>query len=274
VPFYPTVSRIHYLLPVLLLASSAAPAIVIRDDVPDSQYLVSESEFRALVDLPQEGHGVLISKQWIVTVAHAVRSGPVNQVTINGKPRAVAEQLVYPGFKFPSEDLMPMSGDAAPLMAALASMDDIALIKLAEPIEDVEPVVLYRGSNEKGMLVKIYGKGATGNGLAGEYENSPHRGRLRRAFNYIISADGKWLGYRFDSGAKVHPLEGQLGNGDSGGPVLVEIDGVWELAGLADRRFWTGDLASYRRGIYGQLTYQVRISHYASWIDSVMATHK
>ena len=167
-----------------------------------------------------------------------------------------------------------MSGDAGPLMAAFAAMDDIALLKLAEPVHDVKPVTLYRGSSEQGKLVKIYGKGATGNGLVGEYQDSPHRGRLRRAYNYIISSEGKWLGCRFDSGAKAHPFEGQLGNGDSGGPVLLEVDGVWELAGLADRRFWKGDLASYRRGIYGQVTYQVRISHYAGWIDRVMTDHK
>lgn len=67
--------------------------------------------------------------------------------------------------------LMVMGGDAAPLMAAFASMDDIALLKLVTPLVDVNPVPLYRGSNEKGMLVKIYGKGATGNGLVGEYKD-------------------------------------------------------------------------------------------------------
>jgi hypothetical protein len=47
-------------------------------------------------------------------------------------------------------------------MAFQQAHDDVALIKLAEPVEDVEPVPLYRASDEKGKLVKN-GKGATGN---------------------------------------------------------------------------------------------------------------
>jgi chymotrypsin len=205
-------SPIRYLIAVLLVASSTASAIVIRDDIPDWKYLVPANDFPALVDLPGADHGVLISQQWVVTVAHAVMSKTVKEVTINGMPRAVDQLIMHPDFRFPSDELMVMRGDAAPLMAAFASMDDIALLKLATPLVDVKPVALYRGSNEKGMLVKIYGKGATGNGLVGEYQDSPPRGKLRRAYNTIISADGKWLGYRFDAGAKALALEGQLGD--------------------------------------------------------------
>lgn len=98
-------------------------------------------------------------------------------------------------------------------------------------------------------------------------------------FPYVINAPGS---YRLESNltAKasdgIHIVNGdvQLGDGDSGGPVLLQVGGVWDLAGLADRRFWTGDLADYRRGIYWQVTYQVRISHYAGWIDSAMTARK
>jgi hypothetical protein len=263
-------SRIRYLIPIVMFAWSGASAIVIRNDVPDSKYLVPDNDFPALVDLPGEGHGVLISRRWVVTVAHAVRSEPVKRVTINGLAREVTQLIIHPDFRFPPEELLLLKGDAAPLMSAFAAMDDIALLRLAAPVNDVKPVRLYRGSNELGKLVKLYGKGVTGNGLSGENKDSPHRGKLRRAYNTIISADGKWLGYRFDSGAAALPLEGQLGNGDSGGPVLVQVDGAWQLAGLADRTYWSGDFAGYRRGIYGQLTYHVRISHYAAWIDSIL----
>ena len=64
------------MLRLLLLALLALPlsagAIVIRDDVDDSMYRVPASELAALVDLPGEGHGVLIAPQWVVTAAHAV----------------------------------------------------------------------------------------------------------------------------------------------------------------------------------------------------------
>ena len=246
-------------------------AVVIRHDVPDSKYLVPAGEIPALVDLPSEGHGVLISSQWVVTVAHAVRNGMPTQVFVLGRARKVAKMVVYPGFKYPTDGQLKMTGDAAPLMATFAALDDIALLKLEQPIDNVNPVPLYKGNGEQGALVRIYGKGATGNGLVGQYPNSPHRGQLRRAYNYVTSADGKWLGYRFDEGAQGHPLEGMLGDGDSGGPVLMKVNGADELVGLSDRKAWTGDLAGFRPGIYGMYSYQVRISHFAPWIESVIA---
>lgn len=169
--------------------------------------------------------------------------------------------------------LLKMTGDAAPLMATFAALDDIALLELEQPIDDVKPIPLYKGEGEEGALVCIYGKGATGNGLVGQYPGSPHRGQLRRAYNYITSADWKWLGYRFDEGAQGHPLEGMLGDGDSGGPVLMKVNGADELVGLSDRKAWTGDLAGFRPGIYGMYSYQVRISHFARWIESVIAAN-
>lgn len=190
---------------------------------------------------------------------------------VNGKCRAVAELIVHPGYRKPAKALE--SGDATPLMAALAASDDIALIKLREPIDDVTPVELFRGSDEQGKLVKLYGKGATGNGRDGQGQHASHRNDLRRAFNHTASADGRWLSYRFGSGADALALEGVSGNGDSGGPVLIEVDGAWRLAGLTSWNFREGefDLASFRPGLYGQESKNVRISHYAEWIDGVIS---
>jgi hypothetical protein len=108
--------------------------------------------------------------------------------------------------------------------------------------------------------------------MSGQEHGSPHRGKLRRAYNYIISAEGRWLTYRFDPGSEAHPLEGMLGDGDSGGPVLIKHQGSWILAGLASWKFAVGELSKFRPGIYGQISYQVRVSHYANWIDSVTTT--
>ena len=188
---------------------------------------------------------------------------------LNGQTRAVTDVIVHPGFRIPPKELE--SGDAARLMAFKIVTDDIALIKLAKPVDNVEPVALYRGSDEGGRVVKIYGKGATGNGLTGQDPHAPHRGNLRRAYNYIISADARWIAYRFDSGPEAHPLEGMLGDGDSGGPVLIEDGGSWKLAGLASWKFAEGNLSNFHPGVYGQISYQVRLSHYAGWIDAITA---
>jgi hypothetical protein len=262
----------HVLAFILLLSFTAVQAVVVRDDVADARHLVPESEFPALVDLPGEGQGVLIAKEWVVTAAHATQGYALDQVMINGKWRDVAELIVHPGFrKLPEGSL---SGDAAPMMAKLAAMQDIALIKLSKPVDDVKPVALYTGSDEQGATVEIYGKGATGNGLVGQYPHSPHRGKLRRAYNRITDAHEQWLDYTFDCGSKALSLEGVMGDGDSGGPVLIKVNGAWTLAGLADWKHWKGDLSHFRAGVCGQTFSNIRISHYAGWINGVIAAYK
>jgi Trypsin len=256
----------------LCLQCSVAGAITIRDDTPDAQYLVTNAFFPALADLPVEGQGTLIAPQWVVTAAHATAWEHIAYVTIAGTQRPVDRIVVNPGYeKPPMKFLMGYDGDAAPLEAALAQSDDIALIHLTQPVLDVKPVPMYRGSDELGNVVEIIGKGATGTGLTGEAPNAAHRGELRRAYNRIISADGRWLGYRFDAPPNAMPLEGVLGHGDSGGPVLMQVDGRWMLVGLADRAFWVGPLSTFKQGVYGQTFFNTRVSHYASWLGDVMA---
>jgi trypsin len=261
-----TISRRSFLLALPL--ATIARAIVIRDGVPDSSYLAPETEFPPLADLPVEGHGTLITKQWVVTAAHAVHEHHPGGVTINGKWRAVADTVVHSDFRMVSPPA-EMRGDAAPLMRAFRQMHDIALLRLAAPVEDVRPAELYRRTDEQGKLVTLYGKGATGNGVTGEDPNSPQRGLLRRAHNRISGAERLWLTSVFDCGSSAPLLDGVIGSGDSGGPVLIEASGNQMLAGVTSWRSWDGDLKDYGRGVCGQTFYCSRISHYAEWIDHV-----
>lgn len=262
----------------LLCISSTASAIVIRHDVDDSKYQVAASELSALVDMPGEGHGVLIAPQWIVTAAHTIPGGSVDEVTLNGVSRKVERLIVHPGYKKnPPEALIKQaleSGDASRVMEFLAASDDIALVKLAAPVTDVTPAGLYHGNDELGKLVKLVGKGGTGNGIDGQGPHSPHRTVLRRAFNTITDADGRWLGYVFDAGTSAHVLEGITGDGDSGGPVLIEVNGQWRLAGLASWKSVQGNAAAFRGGLYGQTTYSVRLSSYVEWIETEMFSER
>lgn len=251
----------------LLIASATAGAVVIRDDVPDERYVVAESVFPALVDLAQEGHGVLVAPQWVVTAAHATQWQPVTEVMLNGECLAVERVFVHPGYKKLPENLT--SGEAGPLLRFLANSDDIALIRLAKPVRDVEPTPLYRGHAELGQKVLLYGKGATGNGISGQ-NKGPNRTVLRQAQNVISAVEGRWLAYTFDSGKAARPLEGMLGSGDSGGPVLLQHNRRWELAGLASWKSAQGKLSEFRPGLYGQRSYQVRISHYLPWIEATI----
>ena len=264
---------IRLLLLTLLFMSFGASAIVIRDDVDDSNYRVQASEFPALVDMPGEGHGVLIAPQWVVTAAHAITwQTEIKQVTIDGEPRDVERLVIHPGYKKPPQELLDQAlstWDWTLFRVLLSSSDDIALIKLAQPVADVPPVEINKSDDEFGQIIKVMGKGATGNGVAGYEFSSPHRTELRRAYNKVTSAHGRWLCYMFDKPSDALPLEGGSGSGDSGGPILIQAEKGWLLAGLTS---WSDPQSTIRTpGRYGQITCNVRLSHYKDWIESVIS---
>lgn len=264
---------VRLLLLSLLLVSFDASAIVIRADVQDSEYRVLASELPALVDMPGEGHGVLIAPQWVITAAHAVTwQSEIKQVTINGMPRDVERLQIHPGYKKPPKNLLDQAlatWDWTLFRILLSSSDDIALVKLVQPITDVLPVAIYKTDNEYGQIIKILGKGATGNGVSGYEFTSPHRTELRHAYNKITSADGRWLCYIFDEPSDALPIEGGSGSGDSGGPVLIQTKSDWLLAGLTS---WTDPQSTIRKpGRYGQISCNVRMSYYKHWIESVIS---
>lgn len=283
----------RYLVLMLLVIATSAHAIIIRSSVPDSRYIVPDNIFPALVDLPMEGHGALIARRWVVTAAHATLAMRTmrqhDYVTISGRRRDVAEIILYPDYLAVSKEWDMLfahmrAGDARTWLAhydsLMGSMHDIALIELRRPVEDVNPVELYRSADEQGRIAEILGKGATGSSSVGEYPNSPHRGELRRAYTRISGARAQWLDYTFDCGSPAPQLEGVIGSGDSGGPVLIEDHGEWKLAGLAhglDGQMQDVErtrAGTFHAGVCGQRYASSRISYFAEWIDSVMASKK
>ncbi|QDW66727.1 hypothetical protein FPZ22_07320 [Luteimonas granuli] len=106
---------------------------------------------------------------------------------------------------------------------------------------------------------------------AGHDVRGPNRTELRRAFNTITSAHERWFCYVFDESSSALPLEGKTGSGDSGGPALVQINDQWVLVGLSAWGFIHGDVRATRPGLYGQLTCNVRLSHYIEWIQGVIS---
>ena len=181
---------------------------------------------------------------------------------------------MHSGYKTLPQELIDQamaSGEAMLIVVFLASSDDIALVKLTQPVTDVAPVAIYKDSDEPGQIVKIVGKGATDTGATGHDPKGPNRTELRRAFNKITSAHDRWFCYVFDEPPSALPLEGITGNGDSGGPALIQVKDEWLLAGVATWKVVRGNVTTARPGVYGQTNCNVRLSHYNEWIESVIS---
>ena len=215
----------------LLTLSSKVMAIVTRHDVPEQNFLLNEQP-AFLVDLPHEGHGVLIHPRWVLTVAHTVFYDYTGKViSVSGQDRKIVRVVIHAGYRLPDESIL--SGDSARLMEFFRSRDDIALIELDTPVTDVEPLALFTSQDEQGSRVVIMGRGATGNGRVGEIAETKGAMILRRCENRIVEARGNWLKYAFDHPDSAEPLEGMHGSGDSGGPLIIYLNGKPFLAGLS-----------------------------------------
>lgn len=251
-----------------LMMSFGAGAVVIRDDVPDLKYRMDVLDFPALADLPGEGHGVLIADQWVVTAAHAVgEQQSLGVIVVGGAARAVSRVVIHPGYRRAPQEMVDTalkSGEWETFFDFMAATDDIALIKLSEPVLDIVPVRIHEGPTV-GRVVRIMGRGATGTGLKGHL-HSPNRTDLRQGYNEITLSEGRWIGYVFDAPPHALPFEAITGSGDSGGPILLDVDDEWRVAGVAAWKRAQVIGKEIYPGRYGEESYGVRLGDYADWI--------
>jgi len=252
----------------LIFFSTGSNAVVKRHDVPPENYVIEKMP-EYLIDMPHEGHGVLINSQWIVTVAHTIFYDYVGKDLIVGSKTYEIESVhIHPDYTEPDKKLL--KDDLAPLMRFFKSRSDIALIKLVSTVSGVEPVNVYKGKNEKGKIITVYGKGATGNGLTGD-DLETKTLRVKNKFQNVVEyAEGNWLAFKFDEPAYALPLEGMHGSGDSGGASVVFQQGIPFLVGLSSWQLGQGDISTFKGGLYGTTAYQVRLSNYHDWILSVL----
>lgn len=229
------------------------PAIIIRDDLDDSNYLVNDSDYPALVDLIERGDciGTLVHESYLLTVAHcAADLEPGDSLNVNGTPYAVAEIIPHPQWNQRRDEY------------------DIALVRFSRPVEGVTPLPIYRGENETGSLITLVGRGVTNTGLRGE-RGASNDGKLRKCTNVVISVDDHFIEIRFERPGEegITELEGVGAAGDSGCPAFIEVDGVSYIAGLNS---WGDGPRGVRVGQYGAFDYQTRVTQYLDWLDSIV----
>ena len=245
--------------------------------------------------------GALIGSQYVLTAAHVVggqESTPGNvHFTLNVKgnikgdagsniggaaSHVVATKIiVFPGFKgtTPGKDGV--------------WHDDLALIKLATPVSSDVPVYgLYDGGlNGKILTLVGYGSGEDAkSGVISPASPNVKRAGQNRVDKVLMDDDGgthdEIFIFDFDGlnaasnifGPPIPlnltlgaTIEAQFAGGDSGGPVFVNDNGVWKIAGIAA---FNGNVTALPGSNikFGGIGGGTVIAAYLPWIDSTLAS--
>lgn len=165
--------------------------------------------------------------------------------------------------------------------------DDLAIVELSQPAPQGVPYYTpFLGETTPGTVLTFVGYGATGDGVNGvSNQNAPNTKRVGRnaADMFALDEDGSGLveAFLFDfdgPDASTNRFGGlTLGNqvettfagGDSGSPALLQVDGRWQLAGVATFVSHFKDGPS-KPGVFGTGGGGMLLSGYAAWIHSTV----
>jgi hypothetical protein len=241
---------------VLMISSwQPAQAILYRHDIDADAFLIDRADFPAVFEVvPGNGGATLIAPQWAVTAAHVtqlIERDDSHTVTIDDGEYKIIEVVTHPQWEG-------------------IHFNDIALLKLDRPVNNILPLPMYENEDEQGQQVLILGSGDHATGLEGA-RNAARDGQFRGVTNMVerIELGSFWVQFDAPGSAKVTDFEGVAGPGDSGGPAFIKVDGSYYLVGVASFGIEMGDPPP-APGTYGSFDTYTSISRNRAWIDAIL----
>ena len=190
--------------------------------------------------------GTLISPNHVLTAAHCAQAildfGSADTGTFEVGGRI---------YRTVSVEIIPSYDEAN-------FFDDVAILVLEEPVEDVEPIEISSFPPEVGEVVTVVGFGAAGTPAEGSDGTFGVKRVGTVTVDNVSEFEFAWL---FED-----PEESNAAPGDSGAPVLIDDGGTLLLAGIVSS-------GTTQNAELGDISFNMRVDAYADWIsETVIAT--
>lgn len=184
--------------------------------------------------------GTLLSPTHVLTAGHCaqfIEGAAEGTFEVEGNTYRTVAVDIHPGFD-------PVTLE-----------NDLAILTLAEPVRDVEPAEIFRGTPLVGDELTIVGYGSGGTpeqGADGLF------GTKMVGVTFIDDVDERFVYWNFDDAS-----ESNTAPGDSGGPGFLQVAGQMQIASITS--------GGYRQdAALGDTAFNTRVDTFAAWIDAIV----
>lgn len=265
----------------LTLLGGTASALALRHDAGEQPYLELGAQFPSVVQVGEFGTGTLVARDWVLTAAHVPE---MMQRMLRGAPLTVSvagETYEVERVAVPEARTKARAKESTKERTKESEAHDIALLKLKKPVPvELTPLTLWKKELAVGTKFALAGWGILAMGDAGikvspEAMKSPTR-KLRAGWNEIDRVDTAKgvLRADFDGPEKGVELEAGPCIGDSGGPLLIRVEGqdaapaTWHIGGVVAH---VDDVdEDHIIGEYGDEFALTPVFAYADWIEATI----